>query len=67
LKELPYTISLALRRVEKHAHTPARCLPMIDAQSRRPINWAFKSAPASNSHIPQSQPQVATNSLAIIE
>ncbi|MFQ5730556.1 MAG: B12-binding domain-containing radical SAM protein [Planctomycetaceae bacterium] len=42
MKMLPYTIRLS-RGVEKHAGTPDRCLPMIDAHSRERVKWGIDS------------------------
>lgn len=43
-KALPFALSLALRRVVKHAAVPPRCLPMIDAHTRRPVKWGADAA-----------------------
>ena len=41
-KAFPYTVGLA-RQVEKHATTPDRCLPMIDARTRERVKWGIDS------------------------
>jgi hypothetical protein len=43
LKALPFTLSLALRRKTKHPTMPARCLPMVDAETRERVKWAIDS------------------------
>lgn len=42
-KSLPWLFSLMTRRVEKHPQAPPRCLPMIDAHTRQPIDWGWEA------------------------
>ena len=43
LKELPYALSLAFQKIERHPATPPRCLPMIDAHTRERVKWGIDS------------------------
>lgn len=46
LKTLPFAISLASRNVKTHSATPSRCLPMLDAATREPVQWGIESETA---------------------
>ncbi len=55
LKSLPFTLSLALRRVEKHSTVPPRCLPMVDAHTGERVKWGVDGAvPYEVAHAPRS-------------
>ena len=41
LKEIPFTLSLLFGKQRRHQQTPARCLPMIDAQTGERIRWGI--------------------------
>ena len=43
LKSLAWAIRLVLRPVKKHATTPLRGLPMVDAQTGKRLKWAIDS------------------------
>lgn len=57
LKGIPFLVSLAAGRIEKHATTPPRCLPMVDAQTGERVKWGIDSdAPYEVKHTPGSRP-----------
>lgn len=41
LKLLPFTLSLAMRRVQKHKATPAKALPLFDVRTGERIQWGI--------------------------
>jgi radical SAM superfamily enzyme YgiQ (UPF0313 family) len=43
LKALPFTLSLALQSRTKHPTMPPRCLPLLDARTRRRVKWGIDS------------------------
>lgn len=42
-KSIPWLFSLMTRKIEKAPEAPPRCLPMVDATTRQPIDWGWES------------------------
>ena len=54
LKTFPFALSLALRSVKKHETAPARCLPMVDANSGERVRWGIDGdIPYEVTHAPR--------------
>ena len=56
LKSLPFTVSLALRQVDKHPTMPPRCLPMVDAHTGERVKWGIDAdVPYEVTRAPRSE------------
>ena len=42
-KSIPWLFSLMTRKIERAPEAPPRCLPMVDATTRQPIDWGWES------------------------